>query len=299
MKIAFITAGAAGMYCGSCMKDNTLAAALTRAGHDALLIPTYTPIRTDEEDVSQRRIFFGGINVYLQQKRRLCRHTPWLFDRLLDFPRLLRWVSRFAVKTTPDQLGDMTISMLEGRGGKQRSVGLGVTERDEMETPWSAEAHARCLDILASRGIALRRVAPVADPVATLLAAGLSRVQERETHRRLRHAAGGVGAPVAELAVDEVTFHLDAGAIRHHEVEIEAKASGGADYLPLAAAELRASFPSALAPWRPGKLATGFAIARLLASPEGAGMVADGHLIPAAYPRLAALLSAETIAPPE
>jgi inorganic triphosphatase YgiF len=183
--------------------------------------------------------------------------------------------------------------------GPGRSVGLGVTERDEMETPWSAEAHARCLDILASRGIALRRVAPVADPVATLLAAGLSRVQERETHRRLRHAAGGVGAPVAELAVDEVTFHLDAGAIRHHEVEIEAKASGGADYLPLAAAELRASFPSALAPWRPGKLATGFAIARLLASPEGAGMVADGHLIPAAYPRLAALLSAETIAPPE
>jgi glycosyltransferase involved in cell wall biosynthesis len=120
MKIAYITAGAAGMYCGSCMKDNTLASALTRMGHEALLIPTYTPIRTDEEDVSQGRVFFGGINVFLQQKTGLFRHTPWLFDRLLDFPRLLRWVSRFAVKTRADQLGDLTVSMLLGRTGKQR-----------------------------------------------------------------------------------------------------------------------------------------------------------------------------------
>ena len=53
-------------------------------GHDALLVPTYTPIRTDEDDVSQPRIFFGGINVYLQQNSSLFRHTPWFFDRLLD-----------------------------------------------------------------------------------------------------------------------------------------------------------------------------------------------------------------------
>src|SRR5919204_206290 len=97
MKIAYITAGAGGMFCGSCLHDNTLVAALLAQGNDALLIPTYTPIRTDEEDVSQRRVFFGGINVYLQQKLRLFRHTPWLVDRLFDVPRLLRWVSRFAV----------------------------------------------------------------------------------------------------------------------------------------------------------------------------------------------------------
>src|SRR6478672_11605740 len=120
MKIAFITAGAAGMYCGSCMKDNTLVSALTRLGHDALLIPTYTPIRTDEEDVSQGRVFFGGINVYLQQKAGLFRYTPGLFDRLLDFPRLLRWVSRFAVRTKYSELGELTVSMLRGRDGKQR-----------------------------------------------------------------------------------------------------------------------------------------------------------------------------------
>src|SRR5436309_1157850 len=120
MRIAYITAGAAGMFCGSCMHDNTLAAALTAQGHDALLIPTYTPIRTDERDVSQPRVFFGGINVYLQQKLSLFRHTPWALDRLLDFPRLLRWVSRFAVKTQAEELGELTISMLKGEHGHQR-----------------------------------------------------------------------------------------------------------------------------------------------------------------------------------
>src|SRR5277367_3183236 len=101
MRIAYITAGAAGMFCGSCLHDNTLAAALIALGHDALLIPTYTPITTDEADVSQKRVFFGGINVFLQQKSALFRKTPWFLDRMLDGRGLLNWASRFAVKTQP------------------------------------------------------------------------------------------------------------------------------------------------------------------------------------------------------
>jgi glycosyltransferase involved in cell wall biosynthesis len=120
MRIAYITAGAGGMFCGSCLHDNTLAAALVRQGHDALLIPTYTPIRTDEPDVSQKRVFLGGINVYLQQKLGLFRHTPWFLDRLFDARPLLRWVSRFAVKTEASDLGDLTVSILEGEHGHQR-----------------------------------------------------------------------------------------------------------------------------------------------------------------------------------
>lgn len=120
MKIAYITAGAAGMYCGSCMHDNTLATALMALGHDVVLVPTYTPIRTDEADVSQKRVFLGGINVYLQQKFALFRHTPRLFDRWLDSPGLLRWVSRFAVGTQANQLGELALSVLRGEHGHQR-----------------------------------------------------------------------------------------------------------------------------------------------------------------------------------
>jgi glycosyltransferase involved in cell wall biosynthesis len=120
MKIAFVTSGAAGMYCGSCMKDNTLVAALCRLGHDALLIPTYTPIRTDEEDVSQPNVFLGGVNVYLQDKSWLFRHAPRFIDRLLNMRGLLNWASRFAVRTKTDRLGGLTISMLQGNDGRQR-----------------------------------------------------------------------------------------------------------------------------------------------------------------------------------
>ena len=45
MKILAFTAGAARMYCGSCLRDNALAAELKRQGHDVILLPIYTPTR--------------------------------------------------------------------------------------------------------------------------------------------------------------------------------------------------------------------------------------------------------------
>ncbi len=120
MRIVSITAGAAGMFCGSCMRDNTLAAALIALGHDALLVPTYTPITVDEPDRSGRRVFLGGVNVFLQQKSWLFRHTPRFVDSLFNGRGFLRWVGRFAGKTDYSKLGDLTISMLRGRHGKQR-----------------------------------------------------------------------------------------------------------------------------------------------------------------------------------
>ena len=120
MKITYITAGAGGMICGSCIRDNALAAALTGRGHDVTLLPLYTPTRTDEENVSRHRVFFGGISVYLEQYVSLFRRTPWLLDRLWESPWLLRAVSGRAVQTRPEQLGPITVSVLEGTHGHQR-----------------------------------------------------------------------------------------------------------------------------------------------------------------------------------
>ena len=44
MKIAYVTAGAGGMLCGSCIRDNALARALGKRGHDVVLLPIYTPL---------------------------------------------------------------------------------------------------------------------------------------------------------------------------------------------------------------------------------------------------------------
>ncbi len=72
------------MYCGSCLRDNALAAELLARGHDVLLTPVYTPTRTDERNVSGAHVFFGGISVYLEQHASIFRHTPRLLDRLWD-----------------------------------------------------------------------------------------------------------------------------------------------------------------------------------------------------------------------
>ncbi|MXY24346.1 MAG: glycosyltransferase family 4 protein [Acidobacteria bacterium] len=121
MRILTLTAGAGGMYCGSCIRDNTLAQALTRLGHEPILVPLYTPPRTDEPSASSgRRIFFGGVSVFLEQQAGFFRGTPWLVDRLWDSRWLLRLVSKLGMPTQPEALGALTVSMLEGRHGHQR-----------------------------------------------------------------------------------------------------------------------------------------------------------------------------------
>lgn len=117
MKIAQITAGAGNMYCGSCLRDNTHAAALMEKGHEVLLIPTYTPTRTDEHNVSSHRVFLGGINIYLQQHFKFFRKTPGFLDRLLDMNPLLRLTTRFGISVDPGSLGQLTVSMLRGTKG--------------------------------------------------------------------------------------------------------------------------------------------------------------------------------------
>lgn len=119
MRIAYVAAGAADMICGTCLHDNALAGALLRQGHEVSLIPTYTPLKTDGEDVSIDRVFFGALNVYLQQKVGAFRHTPAAFDRLLDSPGLIRRVAKLGASTDPTELGDLTWSMLKGEEGYQ------------------------------------------------------------------------------------------------------------------------------------------------------------------------------------
>src|SRR5262249_21336121 len=109
MRIAAITAGAAGMFCGSCLHDNTLAAALANLGRARLLIPAFPPIRTDADDVSTARVFLGGINVYRDQFAAF-RVVPRFARGWLDHPVVLRWIERFGGATDYSKLGDLTLS---------------------------------------------------------------------------------------------------------------------------------------------------------------------------------------------
>ena len=121
MKILSLSAGAANMYCGSCMRDNALAAELMRLGHEVTLLPFYTPTLTDEENVSrQDQVFFGGISVYLEQHLPLFRKTPRFVDRLLDAPGVIKAFTSGSISVDARQLGALTVSTLRGEEGHQR-----------------------------------------------------------------------------------------------------------------------------------------------------------------------------------
>ncbi|MEA1952231.1 MAG: glycosyltransferase family 4 protein [Planctomycetota bacterium] len=120
MRIAHIVAGAGGMYCGSCLHGNSLANAMRAAGQDVVLVPAYTPLRTDENDASLNRVVLGGVNVYLQHRWAFFRKVPWFFDRILDHPGLLRWFGKRGTSTKPEKLGSLTLSMIQGEEGRQR-----------------------------------------------------------------------------------------------------------------------------------------------------------------------------------
>ncbi len=118
MRILQLTGGAAGMYCGTCLRDNVLAATLIKQGHDVTLLPLYTPTLTDEPNVSNEHIFFGGISVYLEQHWSLFRKTPWLLDKLWDSKTALKAAAKRSISVDPHFLGEMTISMLEVEHGR-------------------------------------------------------------------------------------------------------------------------------------------------------------------------------------
>jgi len=108
------------MYCGSCIRDNRLIAGLEKLGWDTLLLPLYTPIRVDGNDHSVDKVFFGGVNVFLQQKVPLFRHLPRFLDHWLDNPKLIKRVTSGAVSVSAKELGGMTLSMVKGEHGFQK-----------------------------------------------------------------------------------------------------------------------------------------------------------------------------------
>ena len=118
-RAVFLTAGAAGMYCGSCMHDNALAKALRKGGVDCLLQPVYTPIRTDGDSVASKDVFFGGIHIYLLQQMPWMRFVPSPMRRVLDWPPLIRFATRRTHTASAKQMGELTLSMLRGSAGRQ------------------------------------------------------------------------------------------------------------------------------------------------------------------------------------
>jgi glycosyltransferase involved in cell wall biosynthesis len=120
MDLLQLTPGAGTMYCGNCLRDNALVAALRTLGHDVLMVPLYLPLTLDEADQSAGTpVFFSGINVYLEQRAAWFRKSPGWLHHLLASPVLLNWAARRSANTRANTLGPLTLSMLRGEAGNQ------------------------------------------------------------------------------------------------------------------------------------------------------------------------------------
>lgn len=166
MTIVQLTPGAGGMYCGNCFRDNALVGELRRQGHDVTMLPLYLPLTLDEDDQSAGApIFFGGINVYLEQKSALFRRAPNWLRKLLASERLLRWAGGRAAKTRAADVGDIMLSMLRGEDGNQ------ARELEEL-IAW-LEMHVKpdvvCLSNALLAGMARRLKTELQCPVACTL----------------------------------------------------------------------------------------------------------------------------------
>ena len=116
MRIAHLAAGAGGMYCGSCLRDNRLAATLIEQGRDVVFVPLYTPVRTDEEVVTNAPVTFGGINVYLKHVGGLLGKLPRFVENWLDSPGVINTMTKWG-GTSASHLGPLTLAVLGGDDG--------------------------------------------------------------------------------------------------------------------------------------------------------------------------------------
>jgi glycosyltransferase involved in cell wall biosynthesis len=144
------------MYCGSCLMDNALATELLARGEDVILLPVYTPTRTDEANVSDRHVFFGGISVYLEQNMPLFRKTPAFLDRLWDAVPVIRAATGRGIAVDPQALGDLTVSTLRGEEGNQAKEFRKLLRHLEHLPPFDLAVVPNAL--LISLAPALRRV---------------------------------------------------------------------------------------------------------------------------------------------
>ncbi len=228
----------------------------------------------------------------LEGFRLVARSCERLHDIYWDLPGDRLSDKRMALRLR--MIGKETLITFKGppRPSSARSV-----QRLEIESPWSANSLAKVIAVLKKEQVAPPNTYladPPGDSSETMRLLGFRIVQDRETQRRPRDVSqesASLTAVIAELAIDTTVYHVNKTAIRHHEVEIEAKAAGGELAIDTLVDALLRRFGTALRVWNYGKLATGKALAELLRRGDlDRAMAQKGHLTPADYNLIAEFL---------
>lgn len=119
MKVVYIIPGSGGtFYCQNCMRDNILAAAMQKAGHEVVIVPMYLPMFSDNaENAVKTPIFYGAVNLYLKYRYPVFRKFPDWMMRAFDNPLLLKMAAKGSGSTKSAGLEGMTLDILHGESG--------------------------------------------------------------------------------------------------------------------------------------------------------------------------------------
>ena len=113
MKVLFVTPGSGdGYFCGNCYRDNLMAQALHRAGHEVTVVPLYLPLKHIGKLQGAAPLFFPATTYYVEQKTG--RRSPRWLRNLFDSKPALGMAASFSGTTTAEGMEDMTFSMIEG-----------------------------------------------------------------------------------------------------------------------------------------------------------------------------------------
>ncbi len=211
-----------------------------------------------------------------------------IFDVYLDLPDRELRARGFGLRVR--RIDDSQLITLKGR---PEDVVGGGRRREEIELAWSEDALKSIVERLARAGLALvlpEEVVEWNDPLTALSQMGFIAEHKRNTRRRPRDVAAERSSTsvVAELVVDSVSFQLQCGDVRHHEIEIETKGEGGIVAMQQVSEELLARWPKALRIWDHGKRSTGRALEALTAERGMKGLISEtGDLVPRAYDLIA------------
>lgn len=120
MKIVYVVPGFGNtFYCQNCMQNQSVFQAITAQGHTAVVAPMYIPVSWDLPMTIDNPVFYGAINVYLQEYAPISKHLPRWVQTLLNSKKLLQWIARKSGTTDPKGLEKMTISVMQGESGSQ------------------------------------------------------------------------------------------------------------------------------------------------------------------------------------
>lgn len=165
MRIVHLVSGAGGMICGSCLQSNTLAAAIIREGEDLVLLPIYTPLRTDEPNVAHEEVSHGGILAYMLHKLPILNRAPGFIHDFLNWKPLLEKAGKLSGATNPAKLGPLSCAMLSGDKGPMKSELDKLVRRLEVLRP----------DIVQLSNALISGMAPgIADRLGVPVCCGLS-----------------------------------------------------------------------------------------------------------------------------